>query len=67
MHEHFDLTTNPFKYKCETCQIFIHLIEKIMMSAKYNSWIIDLTTFKVNDSTNVQMLIIQIMQKYLLT
>jgi hypothetical protein len=28
MHEHFDLITNPFKYKCKTCQIFIHPISK---------------------------------------
>jgi hypothetical protein len=24
MHEHFDIITNPFKYKCETSQICIH-------------------------------------------
>jgi hypothetical protein len=67
MHEHFDLITNPFKYKCETCQVFIHLFQKIVMSAKYNSWIMDLTTFKVNDSIHVQMLIIQNMQTKSLT
>jgi len=59
MHEHFDLITNPFKYTCETSQTFIHPFQKIMVSAKYNSSIVDLTTFKVNDSTHVQMSIIQ--------
>ncbi len=28
MHEHFDLITNPFKYKCETYNIFIHPFQK---------------------------------------
>jgi predicted amidophosphoribosyltransferase len=28
MHQRFDLITNPFKYKCETCQNFIHSISK---------------------------------------
>jgi hypothetical protein len=28
MHEHFDLITNLFKYKCETSQIFIHPFKK---------------------------------------
>jgi len=49
MHEHFDLITNPFNYKCETFQNFIHPFKKVVMSAKHNSWIVDLTTFKVND------------------
>jgi hypothetical protein len=59
MHEHFDSIINPFKSKCESCQVFIHPFQKIVMNAKYNSWIMDLTTFKVNDSIHVQMLIIQ--------
>ncbi len=33
------------------------------MNAKYNSWVVNLTTFKVNDSTHVQMLIIQEIRK----
>jgi len=32
MHEHFDLITNPFKYKCETFQVFINPFQKIVMS-----------------------------------
>jgi hypothetical protein len=67
MHEHFDLITNTLKYKYETCQVFIHPFQKIVMSAKYKSWIMDLTTFKMNDSTHVQMLTIQTMQKNSLT
>jgi hypothetical protein len=67
MHEHFDLITNPFNYKCEISQYFIHSFKKIVVSAKCNSWIVDLTTFKVNDSTHVQMLIIQKMWKKSLT
>jgi hypothetical protein len=63
MHEHFDLIINPFKYKYETSQIFIHLLKNIVVNAKCKSWIVDLTTFKVNDSTHVQMLIIQRMWK----
>jgi hypothetical protein len=42
MHEHFDLITNPFKYKCEIYQIFIHPFQEIMMNAKCNLWIMDL-------------------------
>jgi hypothetical protein len=30
-HEHFGLIINPFKYKCETSQIFIHSFQKIVM------------------------------------
>jgi hypothetical protein len=63
MHEHFDLITNLFKYKCETCQVFIHPFQKVVVSAKCNSWVINLTIFKVNDSVNVQMLIVQEMWK----
>ncbi len=37
MHEHFELITNPFKYKCETLQVFIHPFQKIMVNAKCNS------------------------------
>jgi hypothetical protein len=59
MHEHFDIIINPFKYKYETSQIFIHPFKKIVLNAKCNSWVVDLTTFKVNESTHVQMLIIQ--------
>jgi len=36
MHEHFDLIINPFKCKCQTCQVFIHLAQEIVMSAKCN-------------------------------
>ncbi len=67
MHEHFDLITNPFKYKCEISQVFIHLFQKIAVNAKCNSWIMDLTTFKVNDSIHVQMIIVQEMWKNSLT
>jgi hypothetical protein len=38
-----------------------------MVSEKCNSRVMDSTTFKVNDSTHVQMLIIQEMQKNSLT
>jgi hypothetical protein len=38
MHEHFDLIINPFKYKCEISQVFIHPFQKIVVSAKCNSW-----------------------------
>jgi hypothetical protein len=65
--EHFHLINNPFKYKCETFQIFIHSFQKIMMSAKCNSWVVYLTTFKVNNSTHMQMLIDQDMWKKSLT
>jgi len=37
MHEHFDLISNRFKYKCETSQIFIHPFQKIVLSVKFNS------------------------------
>jgi hypothetical protein len=37
MHEHFDLITNPLKYKCENSQIFIHLFQKIVVGAKCSS------------------------------
>ncbi len=68
MHEHFHLINNTFKYKCETSQVFIHALEKFLVSAKCNSWVVDLTTFKVNDSTpHVQMLIVQEMRKKSLT
>jgi hypothetical protein len=59
--------TNTFKYKCETLQIFRHPFQKIMVNAKCNSIVMDLTTFKVNDSTHVQMLMIQEKQKNSLT
>jgi hypothetical protein len=29
MHEHFDLIRNPFKYKHETSQVFIHPFQKL--------------------------------------
>jgi hypothetical protein len=67
MHEHFGLIINPFNFKCETSQIFIYLFKPIVVSAKCNSWIVDLTTFIVNDSAHVQMLIIQKMRKNSLT
>jgi hypothetical protein len=35
MHEHFDLITNPFKYKCETSPIFIHPFQKIVVTTKW--------------------------------
>jgi hypothetical protein len=37
MHEHFNLITNPFKYKCETSQVFIHLFQIKLVNAKCNS------------------------------
>ncbi len=67
IHEHFDLITDPFKYKCETFQNFIHPFSKIMVSVKCNSWVMDLTTFKVNDLIYVQMLLVQKMQNISLT
>jgi len=63
MHEHFDLITNLFKYKCEISQIFIHPFQKIVLNVKCNSWVMDFTTFKMNDSIHVQMLLVQEMQK----
>ncbi len=63
MYERFDLIINPFKYKDETSLIFIHSFQKIVMNAKCNLWVVDLTTFKENDSTHVQMLIVQNMRK----
>jgi hypothetical protein len=48
LHEHFDLITNPFQYKCQISQVFIYPFQKIMVSAKCNSWIVDLTTLKAN-------------------
>jgi len=67
MYEHFDLITNPFKCKSETSQIFKHPFQKIVVSGKWNSWVVDLKTFKMIDSTHVQILIIQKMQKNSLT
>jgi hypothetical protein len=67
MHEHFDLIINPFKYKCETSQIFIHPFKFFMMNAKCNSWVVDLTTFKLNDSIDVQIIIVREMRKNSLT
>ncbi len=57
MHEHFDIIINPFKYKCETCQIFIHPFQKIMVNMdRFNN---EFNTFKMNDWGHVQMLIVQ--------
>ncbi len=67
MYQHFDLITDPSKYKCETSQIFRHPFQKIVVSGKWNSWVVDLKTFNVNDSTHVQILIVQKMQKKSLT
>jgi hypothetical protein len=47
MHEHFDLITNPFKYKFEISQIFIHPFQKIGVNAKCNSWIVDLNNIQI--------------------
>jgi hypothetical protein len=44
------VVTNPFKYKCETCQVFIHPFKKVVVNNGFN-------TFKVNDLSHVQMLI----------
>jgi hypothetical protein len=46
MHEHFSLIINPFKYKCETFQIFICPFLTKFMNAKWNSWIMDLIESK---------------------
>ncbi len=37
MHEHFHLINNPFRYKCETSQVFLHAFKKLMVNAKCNS------------------------------
>jgi len=58
MHEHFLLIITPFKYKCETSQVLIHSFKKFMVNVKCNLWIVNLTTFKVNDSIHMQMLIV---------
>jgi len=34
-----------------------------MVNAKCNSWVVDLTTFKMNDSIHMQMLVVHEMQK----
>jgi hypothetical protein len=57
-HEHFNLIINRFKYKCETCQIFIHPFKNIV-KCKLQLMRNGLNTFKMNDATYVQMLIIQ--------
>jgi hypothetical protein len=67
MHEYFDLITNPFKYKCKTSQVFMHPFKKNYGECKMQFMNSDLITFKVNDSTHVQMLIIQEIQKKSLT
>jgi hypothetical protein len=36
MHENFDLIIKPFKYKCKTCQIFIHMFQEIMVITNAN-------------------------------
>jgi hypothetical protein len=38
MHEHFDLITNPFKYKCETFQIFIKNCDECKMQLMSNGF-----------------------------
>jgi hypothetical protein len=55
IHEHFDLITNPFKYKCEMCQVFIHPFHEIMQNAKCKMQLMSngFDTFKMNDSTLV--------------
>jgi len=58
MHEHFDLITNPFKYKCETCNVFIHPFQKNCDECKMQ-FINVFNTLKMNDSIHVQMLIVQ--------
>jgi hypothetical protein len=63
MQEHFHLIINPFKYKCETSHVFIHPFQKITVSVKCNSWVGDLTTFKLNDSIHMQMSLVQEMWK----
>jgi hypothetical protein len=37
VHEHFDLITNPFKYKCETFQIFMVSVKIQFMSNGFNN------------------------------
>jgi len=61
----FDLIINPFKYKCKICLAFIHLFQKVVVSAKCNLWIIDLTHSNewlnsyanVNNSKDVKILL----------
>jgi hypothetical protein len=59
MHEQFELITNPFKYKCETYQIFICPFLKNHDECKMQFMSNEFKTFKLNDSTHVQKLIIQ--------
>ncbi len=57
MHEHFDLITNLFKYKYETCQVFIYSFKKTMIN-KMQFMSNGFNTIKVNDLVHVQMLIV---------
>jgi hypothetical protein len=42
MYEHFDLIIDLFKYKHETCQVFKHPFQEIVMiNAKCKSWMMD--------------------------
>jgi hypothetical protein len=36
MDAHLDLINNPFKYKHGTCEVFIHVYQKIVVNTKCN-------------------------------
>jgi len=57
MHEHFDLITNPFKYKCETLGFYVGFniyINKCNMQHLKSGF----NKLKMDDSIHVKMLII---------
>jgi hypothetical protein len=58
MHNlHFNLIINLFKHDCKMCQVFTYSSQKIMMNAKCNSWIMELTNSKwFNSCENVDIL-----------
>jgi len=54
---YFNLIINPFKHKCKMCQVFTYSSQKIMKSAKCNSWVLELTHSKwFNSCANVDSL-----------
>ncbi len=60
MYDHFHIINNPCKYKCDTSQSFYTYIYKNYGECKMQFMNNGFNTFKVNDSTHVQMLTIQV-------
>jgi hypothetical protein len=67
MHEHFDLITNSFKYKCKNLASFYTCISKNCDECKMQIMNNGFNTFKMYDWTHVQILIVQKMWKKSLT